>query len=377
METVYTHARIILDDTVLDGTLVVRDGRIAAVEPGRSRLPGAVDCAGDYLSAGLIDLHTDALETHFVPRPKAYWPDARAAALAHDGQIIASGITTVFDAICAGGFDQAKAERRDLFELMLDAVEDGAGLFRAHHLVHLRCEMTDPDLLALVEPALARSTLAFASLMDHTPGARQWRNVDVLRGFLLGIGKDAGEAEREIAERTARGRSNVERNFAPLVEMLAATGMVRASHDDTTEDHVRLAQEAGCMVSEFPTTRDAAVAARAAGLATIGGAPNVVRGGSHSGGVAMGALAGEGLVDALASDYVPASLLQAAVRLHLADGLTLPRAMALVTRNPAEMADLADRGRLAAGLRADLLRFRLVDTTPVVRQVMVEGERVF
>lgn len=131
------------------------------------------------------------------------------------------------------------------------------------------------------------------------------------------------------------------------------------------------------MVSEFPTTRDAAVAARAAGLATIGGAPNVVRGGSHSGGVAMGALAGEGLVDALASDYVPASLLQAAVRLHLADGLTLPRAMALVTRNPAEMADLADRGRLAAGLRADLLRFRIVDTTPVVRQVMVEGERVF
>ena len=150
---------------------------------------------------------------------------------AHDGQTVASGITTVFDAICAGGFDQAKAERRDLFELMLDAVEDGAGLFRAHHLVHLRCEMTDPDLLALVEPALARSTLAFASLMDHTPGARQWRNVDVLRGFLLGIGKDAGEAEREIAERTARGRSNVERNFAPLVEMLAATGMVRASHD--------------------------------------------------------------------------------------------------------------------------------------------------
>ncbi|MDI4657169.1 alpha-D-ribose 1-methylphosphonate 5-triphosphate diphosphatase [Xanthobacter autotrophicus] len=377
METVYTNARLILDDEVIDGTLTVRDGVIAAVDGGRAHAPGAVDCAGDFIAAGIVDLHTDALEGHFVPRPKVFWPDARAAALAHDGQTVASGITTVFDAICAGGFDQAKAERRDLFELMLDAVEDGAGLFRAHHLVHLRCEMTDPDLLALVEPALARSTLAFASLMDHTPGARQWRNVDVLRGFLLGIGKEAGEAEREIAERTARGRANVERNFAPLAQMLEATGLVRASHDDTTDDHVRLAREAGCTVSEFPTTREAAVAARAAGLATIGGAPNVVRGGSHSGGIAMGALAEEGLVDALASDYVPASLLQAAVRLHLADGLPLPRAMALVTRNPAEMAGLADRGRLAAGLRADVLRFRIVDTTPVVRQVMVDGERVF
>ncbi|MFS8036411.1 alpha-D-ribose 1-methylphosphonate 5-triphosphate diphosphatase [Xanthobacter sp. AM11] len=377
METVFTNARLVLDDTVTDGTLVVRQGRIAAAEPGRVHAPSAIDCEGDFLAPGIVDLHTDALEGHFVPRPKVFWPDARAAALAHDGQTVASGITTVFDAICAGGFDQAKAERRELFQVMLDAVEAGAGLFRADHRIHLRCEMTDPDLLTLVEPALSRSTLAFASLMDHTPGARQWRNVEVLRAFLLGIGKEAAEAEREIAERTARGRANVERNFAPLAQMLAQAGLVRASHDDTTPEHVELARGAGCTVSEFPTTREAAQAARQAGLATIGGAPNVVRGGSHSGGVAMGALAAAGLVDALASDYVPASLLQAAARLHTSGALTLPDAMALVTRRPAAMAGLEDRGRLAPGLRADLLRFRMVEGTPVVRHVAVEGERVF
>ncbi|MFG1346017.1 alpha-D-ribose 1-methylphosphonate 5-triphosphate diphosphatase [Xanthobacter autotrophicus DSM 431] len=376
METVLTNVRLVLDDAVVTGTLVVRDGRIATVDEGASTLPVALDCEGDFLSPGIVDLHTDALEGHFVPRPKVFWPDARAAALAHDGQTVASGITTVFDAICAGGFDQAKAERRDLFQVMLDAVEDTAGLFRADHRIHLRCEMTDPDLLDLVEPALKRSALSFASLMDHTPGARQWRNVEVLRTFLLGIGKEAAEAEAEITARSARGRTNVERNFAPLAQMLAASGVIRASHDDTTEDHVALAREAGCTVSEFPTTREAAEAARRAGLATIGGAPNVVRGGSHSGGVAMGALAADGLVDALASDYVPASLLQAAIGLHRA-GMTLPGAMALVTRNPAQMAGLDDRGRLAEGRRADLLRFRIVDGTPVVRQVMVEGERVF
>lgn len=377
MDTVLTNARLVLDDAVVAGTITLREGRILAIDEGRATAPGAVDCDGDFIAPGLIDLHTDALEGHFVPRPRVFWPDARAAALAHDGQTVASGITTVFDAICAGGFDQAKAERRDLFGVMLDAVEQGAPLFRADHKVHLRCEMTDPDLLDLVEPTLARPSLAFASLMDHTPGARQWRNVEVLRNFLLGIGKDAVEADREIGERTARGRANVARNLPPLVEMLAATGLVLASHDDTTEDHVAEARAAGCTVSEFPTTRGAAAAARAADLATIGGAPNVVRGGSHSGGVAMGALAQEGLIDALASDYVPASLLQAATRLHTVDGMPLPEAMALVTRNPARMAGLEDRGRLDAGLRADVVRFRIFEGTPVVRQVLVEGERVF
>lgn len=377
MEKVLTNARIVLDDTVLDGTLVVRGGRVAAVDEGRAHAPGAEDCDGDVLCPGLIDLHTDALESHFVPRPKVYWPDARAAALAHDGQVVASGITTVFDAICAGGFDQAKAERRDLFAIMLDAVEDGAPLFRADHRIHLRCEMTDHDLMALAVPALERSGVGLASLMDHTPGARQWRNVESLRAFLAGIGKTAAEVETEIETRSARGRAAVARNFGPLAALLREKGIVRASHDDTTPDHVELARGAGCSISEFPTTVEAARAARAAGLATIGGAPNVVRGGSHSNGVAMKDLAAEGLLDALASDYVPASLLQAAVALHLRQGLPLPEALGLVTRAPARMAGLDDRGRLAPGLRADITRFRLVEGTPVVRQVLAAGERVF
>lgn len=377
MESVLTNARIVLDDAVIDGTLVMRDGRIAAVDEGRAHAPGAVDCEGDVLCPGLIDLHTDALESHFVPRPKVYWPDARAAALAHDGQVVASGITTVFDAICAGGFDQAKAERRDLFTVMLDAVEEGAPLFRADHRVHLRCEMTDHDLMALATPALERPKVTLASLMDHTPGARQWRNVESLRTFLAGIGKTAAEVEREIETRTARGRAAVAGNFGAVAALLREKGIVRASHDDTTPDHVAQARDAGCSISEFPTTVEAARAARDAGLSTIGGAPNVVRGGSHSNGVAMKDLAAEHLIDALASDYVPASLLQAAVALHLRQGLALPEALGLVTRAPARMAGLHDRGRLAPGLRADVTRFRLVEGTPVVRQVLAAGERVF
>lgn len=376
-ETVLTNALLLLEDRVEDGTVLIRDGRIAAIDAGRSHLPGAVDCAGDYLGPGLIDLHTDALENHFVPRPKVVWPDKRAAALAHDGQMVASGVTTVFDALSAGGFDQAKSIRKELFSQMLEAVEAGAPLFRADHRIHLRCELTDPGVVELVEPELTRPRVGLASLMDHTPGARQWRNLEHLRTFLLGIGKTAPEVDQELRDRTERGRAAVAGNFERLAALLRETKIVRASHDDTTLEHVAEAQAAGCTISEFPTTLEAAGAARKAGLTTIGGAPNVVRGGSHSGGVAMKDLAAAGLLDALASDYVPASMLQAVAVLGRAGGIGLPAAMALVTSAPARMAGLEDRGRLALGLRADLVRFRLVEGTPIVREVLVEGARVF
>jgi len=377
MDIVLTNAQLILADQVVDGTLVLRDGCIHAVDTGRSALPGAQDCAGDYLCAGLIDLHTDALENHFVPRPKVVWPDARAAALAHDGQVVSSGITTVFDAISAGGFDQAKSIRRELFSLMLNAVEENEPLFRADHLIHLRCELTDPTVVELVEPQLGRPRVALASLMDHTPGARQWRNLDQLRTFLLGIGKTAQEVEMELSERTERGRAAVGDNLARLVTLLRGTPITLASHDDTTLEHVADAKASGCTISEFPTTLEAARAAHASGLTTIGGAPNVVRGGSHSGGVAMKELAAAGLLDALASDYVPASLLQAATKLGRDPAVGLPHALAYVTSAPAAMAGLADRGRLSPGLRADVLRFRMAGETPVVREVWAKGSRVF
>lgn len=379
METILTNARLVLEDRLVLGTLVHEGGTIRAIDEGRSQLPAAVDCAGDYLAPGLIDLHTDALEGHFIPRPKVIWPDARAAALAHDAQMAGSGVTTVYDAICAGGFDQAKADRRALYEVMLDAVEQGAarGMFRVDHRIHLRCELTDHGLPDLVDVALGRPNLSLASLMDHTPGTRQWRNVEHLKVYLSGIGKGGPDLDAEVADRIERAKGAVAGNYARMVALFSGSGIVLASHDDTTPAHVDEALQAGCTISEFPTTVEAARAAKASGLATIGGAPNVVRGGSHSGGVSMRDLAGEGLLDALASDYVPASLLQAALALTFKAGLSVPQALALVTAAPARLARLDDRGRLAPGLRADLVRFRLFDETPAVGEVTLDGRRVF
>jgi alpha-D-ribose 1-methylphosphonate 5-triphosphate diphosphatase len=161
-----------------------------------------------------------------------------------------------------------------------------------------------------------------------------------------------------------------------VVSLAKARGVKLASHDDATPDHIREAVEAGVAIAEFPTTREAAAAARSAGLSILGGAPNVVRGVSHSGNASALDFARAGLLDILSSDYVPVSLLHGAFRLADEIGIPLNEAVAKVTANPAASVGLDDRGALVEGLRADLVRVRVVDGLPIARAVWRGGERI-
>ncbi|HZF79386.1 MAG TPA: alpha-D-ribose 1-methylphosphonate 5-triphosphate diphosphatase, partial [Rubrivivax sp.] len=153
-------------------------------------------------------------------------------------------------------------------------------------------------------------------------------------------------------------------------------GIALATHDDTTLAHVDEACSLGAGMSEFPTTLEAARHARIKGLSTVAGAPNVVRGGSHSGNVSALELAREGVLNALSSDYVPGSLLLAAWLLRRDGGFSLSEAMAVVSLNPAKACGLSDRGAIASGLRADLVRVKEVYGLPVVRDVWQSGRPV-
>ncbi|MFI5011166.1 MAG: alpha-D-ribose 1-methylphosphonate 5-triphosphate diphosphatase [Hyphomicrobiales bacterium] len=378
-ETVLTNARLVLEDEEISGTLSFNAEGIRAIDHGRSALPGAFDCEGDLVIPGLVEMHTDNLEKHLVPRPKVRWPNPLAAAIANDAQMAASGITTVFDAVCVGTYENSAGQRKEMFADEIDAIQLGAEqeLFRINHFLHLRCELTDPDLPSLIEAQVGKPILRLASLMDHTPGHRQWRNLEDLRTFMTGTGRNAAEIEAAIAERTDRGLRSVGRNWPVVVEMFRGSDIVLASHDDTTTGQVEEAAASGCTISEFPTTREAAKKAKEIGLKTVGGAPNVVRGGSHTGGVAMSDLLAEGVLDGLSSDYVPASLLQAVLLLHAETELPLHKGFALITGNVADMVGLSDRGRLAPGKRADLMRLRFVHDTPHVRRVWCAGAVVF
>jgi alpha-D-ribose 1-methylphosphonate 5-triphosphate diphosphatase len=372
-----TNARIVTPDAVVDGTVVVRDGAIVEVAPGATRAAGALDLGGDWLLPGFVELHTDNLERQLSPRPGVRWP-ADAAMLQHDAQVAAAGITTVCDAVCVG-FYGGKRERLDFLELSLDVLRRAreAGALKAEHLLHLRLEVTDPGCIELFEPLMAEPGLALVSFMDHTPGQRQWHDLDRYRTFHMGRSvRTEDELQVMIERRIAEQREHAAASVARLRALLDGHPAVRASHDDTTAEHVAEARGLGVTISEFPTTLVAAAAARAAGLGIVMGAPNLVLGGSHSGNVAAAELAARGLLDALSSDYVPASLAQAVFRLAGGHGIALPEAVATVSTGPAAMLGLTDRGAIAVGQRADLVRVRPVGTTPHIVSVWRAGERI-
>ncbi len=375
-ETGFRNARIVLADTIVEGSLLSRDGVIAAIDAGAAQ--SGEDLDGDYLIPGLVELHTDHLENHYRPRPGVFW-DARASLHAHDVQIAGSGITTVFDAVRIGS-DLDMPEMLEHAGRMVGAVREAreAEWLRADHLIHLRCELPSTDVTEHFESFVDHSTTRLISLMDHTPGQRQFTSLETYKLFYKKqLGGTEAEVERYLAAALAQHERYAGPNRRHLVRRARELGLAMASHDDATLAHVEEAVEDGVAIAEFPTTLEAAAAAHDAGLAILMGAPNVVRGKSHSGNISATDLVRAGLLDILSSDYVPFALLQAAFVLpQRVEGLGLPAALATVTRNPAKAAGLNDRGEIAVGKRADLVQVRVIEGLPVVRGVWRQGVRV-
>jgi alpha-D-ribose 1-methylphosphonate 5-triphosphate diphosphatase len=375
-ETLLTNAKLVLGDTILEGSIALRGDRIGAVDSGRSGVAAAVDMEGDFLIPGVVDVHTDNLERQVQPRSNARWP-SRSAMLAHDAQCAVAGVTSVLDALCIGdlGFDKDRIKTFQDGVVDLDALAD-AGLLKSEHFLHLRCEVPARDVLTLFDPVAAHPRVRMISLMDHSPGVGQYADMTFYRALRRRDGTPEEHIESRIVElqdQRARLRGP---NRRALLDRVAGRNVAIASHDDRTEEEVAENARDGIRIAEFPVTMAAAKAAKAHGMAVIAGAPNIVRGGSHSGNVSAADLIRAGAVDAFASDYVPASLIEAAFLCVEQSAITLPDAIALITDRPARMAHLPDRGRLAAGLRADLVRVRLYQGLPVVRQVWRAGERV-
>jgi len=377
-EQVFTNARIVLADDVVEGTLVLRDGRIAEIASGGTAVAGAEDMEGDTILPGLIDLHTDHFEKHVIPRPGVRW-NMLAAVLAHDAQMAAGGITTTFDCVCVG-VSIKHPERREFYRPMIDAVRDAVAkdVLRVDHIVHLRCEVTDESVVDLFDAVADHAAVGMMSLMDHAPGHRQYPDITHFRARAMkNMSLSEAEADAHIERLLGTQEYLVPKNRMELAERGKARGLAIASHDDETPQHIADAAALGITVTEFPTTLAAARAARDNGMKIIMGAPNLMRGGSHSGNVSAAELAAEGLLDNLASDYVPASLLQAAFRLTEAEhGIALPQAVATVSANPADTAGLDDRGRIAPGLKADLLRVAAIEGQPFLKTVWRDAKRV-
>ncbi len=376
-DMILANATLVLPEETLRGSVVVKDGKIAQIDSGVSVPVGAQDCEGDFVAPGLIELHTDNLERHIHPRPHVDWPH-QAAIVAHDAELASVGITTVFDAIRVGSIisdpnkKYGKYARAIANEIL--SMRESGGLRISHHL-HLRAETCSETLIDELAEFGPEDRIGIVSLMDHTPGQRQFTDVSKFEAYVRG--KYAMEAkgfddyvEFLLGLREQLGTAHE----AATVAAAQLYGAVLASHDDSTAAQVATSAGYGIHLAEFPTTLEAARANHAHQIANIMGGPNLVRGGSHSGNVAAIDLADQGLLDIVSSDYVPASLLLSAVKLgqHWGD---MAKGLATVTSAPAKYTNLADRGRLEVGLTADLIRFRLTEGVPALRAVWSKGVR--
>ncbi|MBB5050367.1 alpha-D-ribose 1-methylphosphonate 5-triphosphate diphosphatase [Afipia massiliensis] len=378
-DRIFSNAQVVLKDRVIErGWVATANGMIAEVGEGDAPERGE-DMHGDLLMPGLVELHTDHLEAHYVPRPKVLW-DPVAAVVSYDGQLATSGITTVLDSLRV--WREEGAEDVDgQAEILAEAISSArdAKLLRAEHFLHLRCEIPMPSVVEEAKELVGRPDVRLMSLMDHTPGQRQFRDEGKLRDYYRGKSGGLTDAELDVMfeRRFFYQKSYGEANMREIVALAHSYNIPLASHDDTTEENVTDAIRDRVSVAEFPTTMEAARGLHQAGIAVLMGAPNVVRGGSHSGNIAAIDLAREGLLDIMSSDYIPSSLLMAALQLprHV-PAIDLASAVRTVTKTAAEAVGLNDRGEIVAGKRADLIRVHLARDLPVVRSVWREGHRV-
>ena len=377
-QRIISNARVVTATEEFIGCVVIDGAAIRSVERSGTSLPQAEDWGGDWLLPGLVELHTDNLEKHLVPRPGVLW-NAVSATVTHDAQCAAAGITTVLDSIVIGDMDQG-GTRSQTQHTSIAALHTcrAHALLRVEHLLHLRCEVSAPDIVANFERYADDPLVELVSVMDHTPGQRQWRDLVKYRRYAE---RNGGFPDHEYAAlieaRVAHQARFAATHRAAVVAGCHARGLPLASHDDTEVEHVEQARGEHIMLAEFPTTVAAARAARAAGIAIIMGAPNLVNGGSHSGNVAAAELARLDLLDILSSDYVPASLIQSAFLLREQIGWSMPRAIGTVTHNPAQAIGRGDRGRIEAALRADFIRVKEVAGMPIVLGSWCRGDRAF
>lgn len=377
-ETILANAMLVLPNEVIHGAIRVQDGQIAAIDAGGAVPQGAIDCEGDLLMPGLIELHTDNLERHIEPRPRVNWPHA-SAIIAHDAELASVGITTVFDALRVGSVvSNKKANYGEYARLLADEILDlrATGALRISHFLHLRAEVCSETLIDELAKFGPDDRIGIVSLMDHTPGQRQFRDLTQLRAYVCGKhGLSETEFESHVADQVALSQRLGAAHEAAAVTETRLFGAVLASHDDTTAEQVAISARHGAHFAEFPTTVEAARACHDHGIKVMMGAPNLIRGGSHSGNVAAHKLAEADLLDILSSDYVPSALLSAALMLGDLWG-DVARGMRTVTSAPAAAVGLQDRGQLTLGARADLIRVARVGGAAALRGTWVQGRRV-
>ena len=376
MKTYLTHCRLITTNAVIDDAAVlIEDGYIVAINPEFTNNVESISLNGQYLLPGLVDLHCDAIEKEIEPHPNAFFPMDFAIAQI-DRNNAAVGITTPFHAI-SFAYEEFGLRNNEKAAQIVRSLHNYQPQALVNNRVHCRYEITDPTGLPILLNLLQSDDIHLISFMDHTPGQGQFKNVQAYQDYLArAYNKSATEVEAIALKKIDQGADALER-VKTLISKALSLGVQVASHDDDSPERIASMQVLGIHLSEFPINLETAQAAKKAGLQTIFGAPNLLRGQSQSGSMkAIDAIKHQ-VGDILCADYSPASLLAAAFRIPELLGWSLPDAIALVTHNPAQAVNLSDRGEIATGKRADLIVVQCPHGFPQVTTTWVGGRIVY
>ena len=375
-KTLLTHARVVFPDAVHnDVAVLIEDGIITALDPAGVHDAVEYDLSGKLLMPGMIDLHCDAMEKEVEPRPNVHFPLDFACAQA-DKRNAAAGITTVFHALSFANHELGVRNNQVAADVAR-AIKAWQPHALVQNLVHARYEVTDETALPVLSALLEERQASMISFMDHTPGQGQFKSVEAYRNYLSRTYKKTEEELDMLLEHKVAAARGAFTRMQTLASLARRQGIAIASHDDDTPEKVETVRELGAVISEFPINLDTAKAAKRHGLATLFGAPNVLRGKSQSGSMRALDAVKAGVADCLCGDYSPAALLPSVLALPELAGISLPAAIALVTRNPAQAARLNDRGEIAIGKRADLITVAYTGKVPQVERVWVGGKSVF
>jgi alpha-D-ribose 1-methylphosphonate 5-triphosphate diphosphatase len=362
--TSWRDVRAVTPDGMVDGaTVVVEAGVITDVRAGGAAPPDAVDGRGLLLVPGLVDCHSDGLEKEVSPRSSVRFP-IDFAMTSFEGRVRAAGITTVFHGV---GFQDKAAIGRSVSQavemcgVIVDHQRDDARLI--DHSILFRFEALDPTAFAALQGQVDAATPhlpaapPIVSFEDHTPGQGQYRDVDAYAAMIEREQRsdDAAEHVRRVMAEAAEAKPIRDRNLAAVGDLADAGRISLLAHDPDSVEAIEIAAKAGASIAEFPVAIESARHARALGMRIVMGAPNALRGVSHSGNVSARELVHHGLCDALASDYLPSTMLAAAFALAAEGVCSLVEAIGLVTSGPATMTGCDDRGRIEPGARADLV----------------------
>ncbi|ODM75470.1 alpha-D-ribose 1-methylphosphonate 5-triphosphate diphosphatase [Bradyrhizobium elkanii] len=359
--------------TLVDGALVETSLRtagrdIGALDAEQGRAALHIDVSGLLVLPGIIDLHGDAFERQMMPRPSVDFP-TDVALIDSDRQAIANGITTVFHGTTWSwepGLRSAENARK-----LLDAIEALRPQLAADTRFHLRHETHNLEAEAEIIQWLAEGRIDLFAFNDHSNVKPKKRNQLAERTGL------SVEAVNDMLDRVVARRPEVPASITRLAAAARAADIRMLSHDDNSPAMRQEFRALGAVIAEFPVNEETARDAADAGDFIVFGAPNVVRGGSHTGWTKASDMIAQGLCSVLASDYYYPAQLLAAFRLA-ADGiLPLARAWDLISSAPARAAGLADRGVLAAGCRADIIVVDdKVPLRPRIVAVIVAGRLV-